>query len=232
MYTSGSVHLKSNVTLVLDKGAVLKAMPGVMDPWEPNPNDTGLMDSAYYHWEASLIWGKNLKNVKIYGPGTIDGSALTRSSKVSKGTGDKGIALKLCRNVEIRNLNIVNGGHTAILATGCEDLLIDNVNIKTGRDGLNLLQCRDVLVDHCHIDAVRREDGQPAGGGDAIKLGSDPSPGKASPSENVMVRNCFLASGCNTPQFSAEKVGSFKHIQFDNTRVLHAGKASITNLSK
>ena len=34
MYTTGSVHLKSNVTLALDKGAVLKAMPGLMDPWE------------------------------------------------------------------------------------------------------------------------------------------------------------------------------------------------------
>jgi hypothetical protein len=61
-------------------------MPGIMDPWEPNPNDKGLMDPAYYHWEASLIWGKNLENVKIFGPGTLNGAALTRSSKVKKGT--------------------------------------------------------------------------------------------------------------------------------------------------
>ena len=228
MYASGSVHLKSNVTLVLDKGAVLKAMTGMMDPWEANPNDQGLMDSAYYHWEASLIWGKNLENVKIYGPGTLDGSALTRSSKVKHGTGDKGIALKLCKNVEIRNLNIHNGGHYAILATGCEDLLVDNVSIKTGRDGLNLSQCRNVLVDHCHIDAVRREEGHPAGGDDAIKLGSDLSLGRALPSENITVRNCFLASGCNTLQFGTETIGSFKNIQFENIRILRAGKAGIS----
>jgi hypothetical protein len=61
-YTTGSIQLKSNVTLAIDKGAVLKAMPGIMDPWEPNPNDKGLMDPAYYHWGASLIWGKNLEN--------------------------------------------------------------------------------------------------------------------------------------------------------------------------
>ncbi|MHC4508458.1 MAG: glycosyl hydrolase family 28 protein [Planctomycetota bacterium] len=228
MYAVGSVHLKSNVTLVLDKGAVLKAMPGVMDPWEPNPNDKGLMDSAYYHWEASLIWGKNLENVKIYGPGTLEGSALTRSSKVKKGTGDKGIALKLCKNVEIRNLNIIKGGHYAILATGCEDMLIDNVSIKTDRDGLNLSQCRDVLVTNCHIDAVRREDGRPAGGDDAIKLGSDLSLGKARPSENITVRNCFLASGCNTLQFGTETIGSFKSIRFENIRIVRAGKAGIS----
>ncbi|MHC4692925.1 MAG: glycoside hydrolase family 28 protein, partial [Planctomycetota bacterium] len=227
-YTTGSIHLKSNVTLAIDKGAVLKAMPGVMDPWEPNPNDKGLMDPAYYHWEASLVWGKNLENVKIYGPGTLDGTALTRSSKVKKGTGDKGIALKLCKNIEIRNLNILEGGHYAILATGCEDMLIDNVTIKTSRDGLNLSQCSNVEVANCHIDAVRYEDGRPAGGDDAIKLGSDLSLGKARPCENITVRNYFLASGCNTLQFGTETIGSFKNIRFENIRILRAGKAGIS----
>ncbi|MHC4298258.1 MAG: alpha-glucuronidase family glycosyl hydrolase [Planctomycetota bacterium] len=228
IYTAGSIRLKSNVTLAIDKGAVLKAMDGVMDPWEPNPNDKGLMDSAYYHWHASLIRGENLENVKIYGPGTLDGSALTRSSRVPKGTGDKAVALKLCRNVEIRNLNIRQGGHYAILATGCEDMLIDNVTINTSRDGLNLSQCRDVLVDHCHINAVRYADGYPAGGDDAIKLGSDLSLGKAHPSENITVKNCFLASGCNTLQFGTETIGSFRNIRFENIRIIRAGKAGIS----
>ncbi|MCK4293516.1 MAG: right-handed parallel beta-helix repeat-containing protein [Planctomycetes bacterium] len=228
IYASGSIQLKSNVTLALDKGAVLKVLPGEMDAWEPNPNDKGLMDPAHYHWQASLIWGENLKNIKIYGPGTLDGSALTRSSKVKKGTGDKGIALKLCKNVEIRNLNIEKGGHYAILATGCEDVLIDNVTINTGRDGLNLSQCKDVLVANYHIDAVRYEDGRPAGGDDAIKLGSDLSLGKARPCENITVRDCFLASGCNTLQFGTETIGSFKNIHFENIRILRAGKAGIS----
>ena len=70
-----------------------------------------------------LIWGENLQGVKIYGPGTLDGSALTRSDTVPRGTGDRGISLKLCKDVEIRNLNIEQGGHFAILATGCEDML-------------------------------------------------------------------------------------------------------------
>ncbi|MCF7974117.1 MAG: right-handed parallel beta-helix repeat-containing protein [Phycisphaerae bacterium] len=228
MYGTGSIRLKSNITLALDKGAVLKALPGLMDPWEPNPNDKGLMDSAYYHWEASLIRGINLENIKIFGPGTLDGSALTRSSRVPNGTGDKGIALKLCRNVEIRNLNIHEGGHYAILATGCKDMLVDNVAIKTSRDGLNLSQCSNVVVTYCHIDAVRREDGQPAGGDDAIKLGSDLSLGQALPCENITVKNCFLASGCNTLQFGSETVGTFKNVRFENIRILGAGKAGIS----
>ncbi|MHC4727518.1 MAG: glycoside hydrolase family 28 protein, partial [Planctomycetota bacterium] len=148
--------------------------------------------------------------------------------KVKKGTGDKGIALKLCKNIEIRNLNIREGGHYAILATGCEDMLIDNVTIKTSRDGLNLSQCKNVQVVHCHINAVRFEDGYPAGGDDAVKLGSDLSLGKARPSENITVRSCFLASGCNTLQFGSETIGSFKNIRFENIRIIRAGKAGIS----
>ena len=228
IYTTGSIHLKSNIKLVLDAGAVVKAMAGQMDNWEPNPNDQGLMDRAYYHWEASLIWGKNLKNIKIYGPGTLDGSLLTRSSKVPKGTGDKSIALKLCEDVEIRNLNIKEGGHYAILATGCSNVLIDNVNIKTSRDGLNLSQCNNVEVKHCHIDAVRYEDGYPAGGDDAIKFGSDLSLGKALPSENIVVEDCFLASGCNGLQFGSETIAPFRNIYFENITIRRAGKAGIS----
>ena len=46
IYAAGSIRLKSNVTLALDAGAVLKAVAGIMDSWEPNPNDQGLTNSA------------------------------------------------------------------------------------------------------------------------------------------------------------------------------------------
>jgi alpha-glucuronidase len=228
LYTVGSIRMKSDVTLVLDKGAVLKALPDAMDPWDANPNDQGLMDPAY-HWEASLIWGKDLENVKIYGPGTLDGSALTISSKVPEGTGDKGIALKLCRNIEIRNLNIRQGGHYAILATGCEGVLIDHVTIKTSSVGLNLSQCSHVEVSNCHIDAVRYEDGYPAGGDDAIKLGSDRSLGNAGPCQDIIVRNGYLASGGKGLPFGTETTAPLRNIRFENIRIRRAGKAGLGN---
>jgi polygalacturonase len=153
--------------------------------------------------------------------------ALTRSSKVPAAIGDKAIALKQCRGVEIRNLNIQQGGHYAILATGCQDMLVDNVKIDTPRDGLDVMQCRNVTISNCHINAVRYADGQPAGGDDAIKFGSDLSLGQALPSENITVRDCFLSSGCNTLQFGSEMIGPFRDFRFENIRILLAGKAGI-----
>ena len=108
-------------------------------------------------------------------------------------------------------------------------MLIDNVTMKTSRDGLNLSQFSNVEVANCHIDAVRYEDGCAAGGGDAIKLGSHLSLGKARPSENITVRNCFLASGCNTLLFGSETIAPFRNIRFENIRILRAGKAGSNN---
>jgi len=228
IYASGSIQLKSNIILVLDKGAIIKALPGLMNSWEPNLNDKGLMDPAYYHWEASLIWGKNLENVKIYGPGELDGSLLTKSSKVPDGKGDKAIALMLCKNVEIRNLNIREGGHYAILATGCRDMIVDNTNIKTSRDGIDMMQCSNIKISSCHIDAERYADGKPAGGDDAIKLGSDLSIGDAFVSENITIRDCYVASGCNGIQIGSETIAPFHNIRVENVTINGAGKAGIS----
>lgn len=157
VYATGSIHLKSNVTLAVDAGAVLKF--------------------SYPNADTSLLVGEDLKSIKIYGPGTLDG------------TGSTCIALKRCKNVEIRNLNVYRGGDSAILAEGCDGLLIDNVDIRTGSDGLNLSECHNVTVADCRIDAVRREYGRPVGGGAAIKVsGEGPS------SENITVQNCFLVN--------------------------------------
>ncbi|MHC4744858.1 MAG: glycosyl hydrolase family 28 protein, partial [Planctomycetota bacterium] len=200
-YTASSIHLKSNVALALDKGALLKAMPNA-------PEDSS----------TSLIYAKNLKNVKICGPGTIDAAALKRTA--GKAAPEKAIALELCKNVEIRNLNIHKAGRYAITATGCADLLIDNVTVKTDRDGLNLSQCKDVMVANCRIEAVRYEDGRPAGGGDAIKLDTNSQSEKTLKSRNITVRNSFLANGTKNPQFSTEKIASFDNISFENSKIV------------
>ncbi|RKU06179.1 hypothetical protein C6503_26540 [Candidatus Poribacteria bacterium] len=180
VYATGNpIHLKSNVTLAIDAGATLKALP-----------DTN----------AALLVGENLENVNIYGPGTLDGR------------GNNGITLQHCQNVEIRNLNVYNGDDAAVLTKRCDGVLIDNVNIRTDQDGLNLSECRNVAVSDCRIDAVDREYGRPIGGGAAIKFD-----GEVSSSDNIAIQNCFLVSGADALEASPETVDNSGNIRFEST---------------
>ena len=87
-YRCFSIHLKSNITLYLDQGAtILAADPsekdGQYDPPEPNQWDQ-YQDFGHSHWHNSLIWGENLENIAILGPGLIWGKGLVRHGNQSR----------------------------------------------------------------------------------------------------------------------------------------------------
>ena len=44
-------------------------------------------------------------------------------------------------------------GHFAILATGVDNLTIDNLRIDTNRDGINIDCCRNVRVANCSVNS-------------------------------------------------------------------------------
>jgi polygalacturonase len=132
----------------------------------------------------SLIWGENIENVSILGPGLIWGKGLVRSGGQSRtqaqndalrdvktvtpetpfgypnprdtvetGWGNKAISLKLSRNVIIRDVSILQGGHFAILATGVDNLTIDNLKIDTNRDGIDIDACRHVRISNTTVNS-------------------------------------------------------------------------------
>ena len=199
-YLSYSIRLKSNVALYIDHGATVLAADsppqGVSGGYDaPEPNEWGdkyqYQDFGHSHWHNSLFWGEGIHDLSIIGPGLIDGKGLTRSGNPRPGIGNKAISLKLCRNVIIRDVSILRGGHFAILATGVDNLTIDNLKIDTNRDGIDIDCCRQVRVSNCSVNS-------PAD--DGICLKSSFGLGFARATENVTITNC---------QVSGYEVGSF-----------------------
>ncbi len=83
-YLCYSIHLKSNVALYLDQGSTILAAPNPLeeaksgyDAPEPNEQWDPYEDFGHSHWHNSLLWGENLENISILGPGRIDGKGLT-----------------------------------------------------------------------------------------------------------------------------------------------------------
>ena len=182
IYLTGSIRLKSNISLHFEHGTTLEASsdPAAYDAAEPNQWDM-FQDFGHSHWRNSLIWGEGLENVSIVGGGLLSGNALTRE----RGTvGDKLIALKLCRNVTLRDFSILNGGHFGILATGVDNLTIDNLKIDTNRDGIDLDSCRNVRVSNTSINSPND---------DALVLKGSHALGFARATESVTITNVLVS---------------------------------------
>ena len=181
-WVTGSIRLRSNVTLLLDPGSLIEASSDASryDPPEPNQWDQ-YQDAGHSHFHNSLIWGEGLENIAITGGGRISGKALTRERGAG---GDKAIALKLCHNVTLRDFSIASGGHFGILATGVDNLTIDNVMIDTNRDGIDVDSCRNVRISNSSINSPND---------DAITLKGTHALGTARPSENITITNCLVS---------------------------------------
>jgi polygalacturonase len=228
-YASYSIRLKSNVGLYLGQNAtILGATPAngrgydLAEPGAGNP----YQDYGHSHWHNSLIWGEGLQNVTIEGPGTIDGKGLVRSGSLESAPlqGNKAIALKLCRNVAIRDITILNGGHFGILPTGVDNFRIDGLVIDTNRDGINLDCCRNVRVSNTTVNSPND---------DAIVLKSSYALNEVRATENVTIDNCFVSGydlgtlvdgtyktgafgRTGRIKFGTESNGGFKNIAISN----------------
>jgi polygalacturonase len=190
-YSTFSVHLKSNVALYLDRGATLLGAspeerpdaPGY-DAAEPAPNKT-YQDYGHSHWHNSLIWGEHVENVAILGSGRIDGHALNRSvGRDMPRVGNKTIALVNARNVLLRDFTILRGGHFGVLATGVDNLTIDNIVIDTNRDGIDVDDCRWVRISNTVVNSPFD---------DAIVLKTSYALGELRATENVTLANSIVS---------------------------------------
>lgn len=191
-YLSYSIHLKSNVDLYIGRGATIVAADTPVfgngegyDPPEPNQWDH-YQDFGHSHWHNSLIWGEDISNISIYGPGRIWGKGLSRGiqdTPLAPGIGNKSIGLKNCHNVILRDVSILHGGHFAILATGVDNLTIDNLLIDTNRDGIDVDCCRNVRISNCSVNSPWD---------DGICPKSSYALGYARPTDNVTIANCYV----------------------------------------
>src|SRR5579864_5547214 len=240
-YLSYSIHLKSHVGLYLSHGAtVVAADPpadgtsGGYDLAESNQPWESYQDFGHNHWHNSLIWGEGLEDVSICGRGLIWGKGLSRGWNTGPkaeqpGAGNKAIALKNCRNVLLRDFSILHGGHFGILATGVDNLTIDNLKIDTNRDGIDIDCCSNVRVSNCSVNSPWD---------DGICPKSSFALGYARATENVTITNCFvsgsymegtLLDGTRKPfpagehvphtgriKFGTESNGGFKRIAISN----------------
>ncbi|MCX6622547.1 MAG: glycosyl hydrolase family 28-related protein [Acidobacteria bacterium] len=196
-YLSGTLHLKSYVSLRLDAGATLLESPdrADFDPYEtfsyPTPDDRETTD---FHF--ALLAGEKVEHVSITGDGVIDGNRDRRG-------GPKPIALRLCRYVAIRGITIRRAPNYAISLLGTDYVEINGVNIVDAwADGIDPDSSRFVRISNVVFD----------GWDDAIVAKASHALGYRRSTENLTVSNCILTTNSCYLKFGSESGGDFRNV--------------------
>ncbi len=208
VYMSGPLFLKSEMTLELAKGAVLRGitdreeypiLPGMtwttdetgeynLGSWEGNPLDS----------MASLLTGIGVHDISIIGRGVLDGNGdqgdwWIEPKKKRRAWRPRMLFFNRCRNIRVQGITITNSPAWTVHQYFCHDMDLVDFNIRNpdsspNTDGIDIESCERVQVVGAHISV----------GDDCIAVKS----GKMymgqtykTPSREITMRNCFLERG-------------------------------------
>jgi hypothetical protein len=181
-YLSGTVHLKSNITLRLDAGARLVGSTDLehYQNFTPPPDAP---EAKWLRWHRALILGDGVENVALIGPGTIDGNKVFDPKGEERMRGPHTVLLGNSRGIAIRDLSIVDSANYAVMLEFCQQVEVRGVKITGGWDGVHFRgwpgrPCRDVSIVNCQFFT-----------------GDDSIAGRYW--ENVLVSGCVVNSSCN-----------------------------------
>ena len=153
-YLTGSVELKSNVTIRVTEGAVLVAAPSVYDLKGTDGCN-------------ALFYAVKQKNIGIGGKGIIDGCNVAVRASIEKQL-QKGhikgavsdyepalVCMVGCENVKIEQITLHDARNTAEVYKDCRNVAVDEVVVHGGtsrRKAVSLSGCDGVAMTDCYFD--------------------------------------------------------------------------------
>ena len=201
-FLTGTVALKSNMTLYIDYNATIMATSDLSqfkganvraeDKEQPiNVNVRSMSD-----WTKSIILMDKVENVTVTGTGTIDGMVITpKSARVIKG-----IMSTESKNVLISNITLTRAGDWSIVGFYVEDYKVSNVTVTDGYDGIHVRRGKNLVFENCKL--YSRDD--------AIAGGYW---------ENALITDCTLNSACNGIRI----VGPTTNLEIKNCDIVGPG---------
>ncbi len=225
-FSTGTLFLRSGVTLRLDNGAVLLGSKRLTD-YSPLTTDLDLsryesgQGTANYNsatdaqWSKAMIMGVKCNDAGIEGEGCIDGGDVRNPQGEEHIRGPHTILLAGCRNMTMRNFKVKRSANYAFLAYRLDKSTFQGLTIKGGWDGIHIRGGHDLIIKGCKLHT----------GDDAIAGGYW---------EGMKITHCTLNSSCNGIRMIMPSTdlmiadcdifgpGQYEHITSHRTRSEHA----------
>ena len=229
-YLTGSIHMKSNVTIELMEGAVLVG--------STNPFDYDRLNATNDH---ALILAEGVENIRLIGVynsgGVIEGQGRElgnnctdlvhkglmkdklSNDRVGEGFRPRLLIFRECKNVEVDNVTFRNAANWVTMYDQCENVKVNNVRIQStafwNNDGIDIVDCDGFVLTNSYIDASD----------DAICLKSHSAKKLC---QNVEVRHCTARSSASGIKFGTMGAGGFKNVKIIDNTVYDTYRSAIT----
>ena len=211
-YVLSTVFLRSNVSVVIGKGVRILGSLNFDDYHMDESVDYPLyQDASHSFFHCSLFVGVDCENISIVGKGTIDMRSVwdTKNKRNMVHRGAKCIALKACKNVELKELSIYNATDLAVYFAGCDNVAIDGLTLRVYIDGISPDNSKNVVIRNCNVES----------GDDGIVFKSSYVLNCLDTCQNILVENCKVKSRCNALKFGTETNGGFENITIQNISI-------------
>jgi hypothetical protein len=215
-FLSGTIYLRSHVTLKIEGGATLLGSTNLAD--YPH-NAAAIRSYADNYADQSLIAGENLENIGLIGDGLIDGQGGSFTMDPAQRYKNRPYVIRLvnCRDVRVEGLRLRNSAMWMQHYLACERVTLRGLHVwnfaNANNDALDLDGCKDVTVSQCIFES---DD-------DAITLKSTLD----RPMERVTISDCVARSHCNAIKLGTESSGGFKDITIANCVVTSPDPAKV-----
>jgi polygalacturonase len=223
-YLTGTIHLKSNVTIQLEEGAILV---GSLNPFD------------YEHitnWTA-LIFAHDQQNIGITGKGVIDGQGFQVANNLVdlihkgvikdplkydrpwEGRRPMNIYFRGCRNVTIKDITLKDPGSWNQTYDQCKNVIIDGITVDSksywNNDGVDIVDCDTVSITNSYFDAAD----------DGICLKSHSADFIC---QNVFIHNNTIRTSANGIKFGTASYGGFRNIKIIKNLVFDTYRSAVT----
>lgn len=225
-YVTGTVYLKSGVTLHLEKGATILG--------STNPFD--YVKDPYIKW-TSMIFALRQDKIGITGEGTIDGRGvqtannlvmlihaglfedplkLDRPNEVNR---PQNIYFRECNDVTVTGITLRDPASWNQTYDQCHNVYVDGLTVDSksywNNDGIDIVDCEDVVIRNCNIDAAD----------DVYCFKSHSSEHMC---RNILLENCVGRSSANGVKFGTVSKGGFKDFVIRNITIFDTYRSAIT----
>lgn len=213
-YVSGTLYLKSGVTLEIAASAVLMASPDIADYGEDTHYNRYINETDM---DRCFLYAEEQTNIGIKGLGQINGN---EGAFPNAGSIYRPMLMRFlrCSHVHLEGLRLIDSAawNTAFLDSSY--IWVRDVEIKNYRkyngDGLNFDGCSHVFVDGCSITGT--DDNL------CLQAGS-----KEYPVEQIHISNCEFTSVCAAIRIGLKSIGDIRNVVISNCTMRNVWKEGI-----